>query len=72
MKEITGDGGAERVRLQYIASLPDVEEDLLLEGDETYILRPLASRRVTAQVVKTQIAPFRFVDEDVPTAVWED
>lgn len=47
----------------------DADEDLARGGDEVYTLKPLASRRMTAHIVKTQIAPFRFVDEDAPELI---
>ena len=47
----------------------DTNEDLSLGGEEVYILKPLASKRMTAHIIKTQVAPLRFVDEDAPEAI---
>ncbi len=41
----------------------DMEEDVAAEGDEVFVLRPLARERMTARVVKTQVSPFRYVDD---------
>lgn len=47
----------------------DVEEDLSRRSDEVYTLKPLASEYVTARVINTRVAPFRFVDEDAPEGI---